>query len=62
MLNENRIHNQQHCLRGKEAGQNIMAKIVAETRRIKNNIYMAKISKKTLNATFSVGTNIFCFS
>ena len=29
MSNENRSHKQQHCLRGKGAGHNIMARIVA---------------------------------
>ena len=44
MLNENRSHKQQHCLRGKGAGRYIMARIVAS---ISTSLYIENPSIST---------------
>ena len=50
MLNENRSH-KQHCLKGKEAGRNIMAKIVAQffNTTVWSIVFEKKIALPTIN-------------
>ena len=49
MSNENRSHKQQHCLRGKGAGHNIMVRIVA------NYYSKKKTNRGTVSNLYSEG-------
>ena len=43
MLNENRSHKQQHCLKGKGAGLNIMARIVVYVGNHRDGVLISRV-------------------